>query len=242
MFLKFPILFLISSMCIFYLKYTESTYKICNKYIKNENFKRIFEENLQKGNPNTSNSKNVYNSTSNTSSNYSSRIYNKNKLIRKYDKIKTICKEFETDYSSHFLMKYTINILNDFIYGNSEKYFYAKVDNDSNEEIDFNIMDIEINNFQYTLYSIKFIHMFFYSLVIYFVIVFLPTFFAQVILYLLNRTLYIIFVILFIEAFFKIYLSIDTDLLSAVFENSIYPIIGYAKYFIECIGYMINKI
>ena len=114
-------------------------------------------------------------------------------------------------------MRYTLNKINEFIYANS--------DLDIDEETVKNYLDsINIHNLKYTLYMIKFIHLFIYSSILYFIIISVPNLIVRFTLWIFNWILLIIFVILLVEAFLKIYLQYDTDVIGLLDKDI------YAKY------------
>ena len=228
MFLKLSFGIFAIACILMYLKYTEPFYMVCKHFseIPLEN-KELPQEDYE----------------SFTSPNLSffieSQSENNNTIIRiddkKYESIKHICKEFFTDYSNHTIMKFTINRFNNLIYSSLN-------DEITEEFLDNFISNNEPHNLKYILHSIKFIHLFAYSSLLYLIIVSLPNIIAQILLYLFNRALLVIFAVLLIEAFLKIYFSVDSDVV-ALLDQAIYS--QYLEYYpikkvLEFLTYLYN--
>jgi hypothetical protein len=222
MFLKISLFVFMLALCILYLEHTETFYIICDK-ISKESWQESLNSQQQ-------------------SENFLKEGLDSPDKIEKFKKIMNLCKEFNTDYSTHKLMKYTLKILDDFVY-NTNIESYEEFDL-TPKNIGEHIKHIDLNSFKFTLYATKFIHIFMYSIIIYISIVSVPNILAQLVLYFVNKILYIIFFILLVEAFMKIWFKIDSDIVTIVFGNG--PIdflnIPIVKQIIESMAYPLKLI
>jgi hypothetical protein len=221
MFLKFSLIALLVGAIVFYLKYTEPFYLIC-KHISEK--QKDYENFMDKSNDFLS-------------PNEDEKYFNSIGSMKKFESIKHICKEFFTDYSNHTIMRYTLDKLNKIIYGDEK--------NEINDAyIIHHCSRMDLQTLKYVLHTIKFIHLFAYSSILYLIIITLPNIIVQVIMYIFNRVLIIIFVILLIEAFLIMYVSIDTDLLATLDKTaySKYTQSVVIKFIIDVFGFLYGLI
>jgi len=210
------------ALCILYLEHTETFYFLCDKISKES-----WDESLQ---------------SSEISKKFLEEGLDNSEKVEKFKKIMNLCKEFNTDYSTHKLMKYTLKILDDFVYniniGSADEAYVIP------KNLGELIQQIDLKNFKFTLYATKFIHIFMYSIIIYISIVSVPNILAKLILYFLNKILYIVFFILLAEAFLKIGFKYDSDIVTIIFGNG--PIdflnIPIVKQIIESTAYPLKLI
>ena len=202
MFFKFSLFIFMLALCILYLKNTETFYLICDKVTKD-----------------SSNSKN------------STEMFSDEKLMKKKLKFVNLCNEFHSDYSTHKLMKNTLQILDNFVYSFNNESF-SELDEESIKDY---IQKMDMNSFKFTIYATKFIHIFMYSIIIYVLIVSVPHILAQLVLFFVNRLLYTIFFILLAEAILKICFQVDTDIVTIIFGNDKVDLLSipYIKQIIE---------
>ena len=138
MFLKISLFVFMLALCILYLEHTETFYFLCDKISKES-----WEESLQ---------------TSEISEKFLEEGMDNPEKIEKFKKIINLCKEFNTDYSTHKLMKYTLKILDEFVYdmniGSADETDVIP------KNLEEHIEQIDLKNFKFTLYATKFIHIF----------------------------------------------------------------------------------
>lgn len=221
MFFKLSLFVFMLALCILYLKQTETFYLICDKITKN-NF--TFENHI-----NADNDKTFLNEDSHST-----------KKEEKFIKVLSLCKEFNMDYSTHKFMKYTLKVLDDFIYNtasdNSDEELYLDGDG-----IKYQVDMLDLNSFKFKLYATKFIHIFMYSIIIYISIVSIPNILAKMALYFVNKVLYVIFFVLLAEAFLKICFQVDSDIVTLLVGGRSDDVSGltlsYVKQLVDWLAY-----
>jgi hypothetical protein len=140
--------------------------------------------------------------------------YRKGKFLVKIGKLKSLCKDFYVDFSSNYIMNNTIGYMARFIYGDQIQ--------PDKESVSSFIESTNIENFKLSLYSIKFVQILIYIIILYFCIVSVPNIAVQVLLTVVNKVLVLVFIIFALGAVSKFYLGVDFDITNkiAIEKNS----------------------
>jgi hypothetical protein len=195
---NFSVLILLISIILMYLKISESYFHVCKYVEKDSNFFDEFMKNFTLSH-NDEDTQNIM----------------KNNI----EKLKTLCKEYELDYSSNPFMNMTLGKLDDMIY-HKDKNSGSKSKNNNNTNLDHhsseknyydeNFMKMFLNSMdpeslRLSLFSIKIAHFLLYGLVLYTLVISFPNAAVEILLFFLNKILFIIFGYLVSEALLKFF-------------------------------------
>jgi hypothetical protein len=117
-----------------------------------------------------------------------------------------LCESAFKDYSHHSIMKYSLDTL---------YYIFAKVDFSEQESTRLTayIANVNYYSMKLELKILKSIHLVFYMIVLYFLIVVLPKKLIDFILFIINKLLFVFFLILIGEAVLNLYMDLQVDLI-----------------------------
>jgi hypothetical protein len=140
--------------------------------------------------------------------------YRQERYLVKIGKLKSLCKDFYVDFSSNYIMNNTIGYMASFIYGDQIQ--------PDQESVRSFVESTNPENFKLSLYSIKFVQILIYIIILYFCIVSVPNIAVQVLLTVVNKVLVLVFIIFALGAVSKFYLGVDFDITNkiAIEKNS----------------------
>ncbi len=187
---------MIISLLIVYLKFTESTYVLCQNMV---NIDFDYEEgNLFK-------KEDKDKTKTRKSFKYSEKF--SDLKPEKFSTLYSICNDHYTDYSKHTLTNYTLNMMINALYKGKLNLEYDEDVRKFKDEFE----NTSMKGFKFNLYVIKVIHFFIYITILYFLVVEFTDCLINMIFGVLNKILIIIFIIFVIDGGIKLFLNMNID-------------------------------
>ncbi len=117
-----------------------------------------------------------------------------------------LCESTFKDYSHHTIMKYSIDFL----------YSIFTSENFSESErfrLSLFIFTNNFSNMKYELKVLKSVHLIFYMMVLYALVIYLPKFLISLLLFIIDKLLCVLFLVLVSEAVLNLYMDLRIDLI-----------------------------
>ena len=120
-----------------------------------------------------------------------------------------LCESTFKDYSNHTIMKYSLDILYSIF--TSENFSEFEKD-----RLSIFISTTNFSNMKYELKVLKSVHLVFYMMVLYALVIYLPKFLINLLLYIIDKLLFVLFLVLVSEAVLNLYMDLQIDLILVV--------------------------
>lgn len=142
-----------------------------------------------------------------------------------------LCRNTFVDYSNHSIMRYSLNVI------------YSVFITKHNSELEAKRLRKVITKTNYyslkmELRALKFLHLIFYCLLLYILVIILPKYLIRILIAILEKIFLLIFLLLICEAFLNLYLDLGVDFLGIIHILTNYISIDILSY----ISWIIKKL